>query len=374
MLTDQDRHNLDRHLTQASQLFKQRCSGWQSGMSTKQAYSIEQRLFPSIQVLSNHAEELFVDSWPGAPWQLKVAIIAAIRCEDVAVFNSALDVLAENISADETQEFSQLLWLAMPCEISKEKLQALTDHPLLNHFSESEFSKLLWPEETIRKLVGHLGISLPYWLEESDQLKYSERSVVLRDLIQQKPHASRQLMDWLEGSQSDADEWQWLTLTEDDVATELYFKHCLQNPAHLTAASYRGTANFLGRLTQCFLISAQAESAAYAVENILGVSVEWKHSMTDAKTGEPISSSPLQPVMPVDINAGNRLQLGGRCSTALTLADWLLDQPSALQTLGWYHLGQALGRAIPDYSHHWVTNQWQFLQTNIDVPEVIHEV
>jgi hypothetical protein len=181
-------------------------------------------------------------------------------------------------------------------------------------------------------------------------------------------------MDWLEGQPSCSPHWQWLTLTTDSVATNLYFKHCMQEPRHLQAAVLQGSDIYLDNLKNCFPVAALAEQASRAVEQILSVDVSWQPSIKDAHTGEPVTNSPLQPVMPVDFKAPGAPLIQGKPRTAINLADWLLNQPSALQQIGWLSLGQCLGKVIPDLSHHWVHDQWQFLQMNISVPEVEYEV
>ena len=370
MITTKDRSNLDRHLKLAAQWLKKREAGWQSGMNSQQAYRIEQRLFPSISLLSDYAQDYLLEQWPSKPWPLKVALIAALQSNNSVVFEAALAKLAIMISKEKAF-YLPTLWLANPQNLSSEKRQAFIDSDVPARMDDEDFHQCYWAEDTTRHIALQGSFTLPAWLKESNQLKYSERNALLRALILKEPGSTATLTTQLAAAPSTDDKWQWLTLTSDPIAGELFFSHCEQVPLHLPAAALNGSPYYLKRLLAAFSISALAQPAAEAVAAILAAPIDWKPVLTDTQTGEPIADAPSLPVVPTVPEFGEAVLLSGQPKDALNVAQWMLAQPAPLQGLAWFHLGQCLKTVLPNLSCHWTHSQWHLLKQNFATDSMV---
>ncbi len=371
MMTTKDRNNLDRHLKLAAQWLKKRQLGWDAGMATQQAYQIEQRLFPSLSLLSDYAQGYIIERWPEKPWPLKVALIAALQSDIKLVFESALDKLASILVTDEADFFMSTLWLANPQDLSKEKLAAFLDSSIPSLMGEENFHQCHWSNDTMRIIALQCDWTLPAWMKASSQLKHSKQTALLRALILKEHGAASAFTAELAQAHSWDDSWQWLTLTNDPIAADLFFTHCEQVPHHLAAAALQGSQHYLVRLLQCFSKLSLAESAALAVENILATKIEWQPVLADAKTGKPLKNSPSLPMPPTLPEGSHAGLLLGQPKTPVNVANWLLSQPAALQVLAWYHLGQCCHKVLPNLSRHWTHSQWHLLKQSLPIEQKV---
>ena len=366
MLTAKDRNNLERHLKHAAQWLKKRESGWQQGMDTQQAYRIEQRLFPSLSVLSDYAEDFFDgDAWPEKPWPLKTVLIAMLQSNNIDVFIRALQKLDEIIDQDENDFFTSALWLANPKDLSTEKLDALIDNPLAKRLTETQLAQCCWQPATMRKLALQCDLALPFWLDDSEQIPHSETASLLRSMILAQPSAVERLIAHLSTQAPQSDHWTWLTLSENARSLDLFFQHCESEPSHLPVAALQGTTACIDHLLSCFRKAPMAKAAASAIEVILATPVDWQPALVDTATGESVAGSSAYPVAP-DIG-GEHAQalLQGQLKNASNLSAWFLNQHPQVQRMGWYHLGQLLGQVLPDMTYHWTHCQWRFLQSQV---------
>jgi hypothetical protein len=360
-----DRNNLDRHLKLAAQWLKKRQSGWDSGIDTRQAYKLEQRLFPSLSLLSDYASDYLIDQWPEKPWPLKVALIAALQSESMVVFEAALEKLATLLLEDDASFYVSVLWLANPVDLSKEKRVSFCNSRVPATMTEADFHHCYWSDETMQYLAIQCDWSLPAWLPESASLNYSNETILLRSLILNKPESASALTRFLASEPSDSTKWQWITLTRDPLATDLYFQHCEQEPQHLAAAALQGSNTYVEKLLQCFSKSALAEIASDAVETILATPIEWQPVLKSAENGQPLKDSPSLPVAPNNTPSSDYLLLQGQPKTAINVAHWALSQPATMQALAWYHLGQSCAVVLPNLSKHWTHSQWHLLKQRL---------
>ena len=371
MITTKDRSNLDRHLKLAAQWLKKRHAGWESGMNTKQAYEIEQRLFPSLSLLSDYAQDYLLEQWPEKPWPLKAALIATLQSDSLDVFHAGLAKLAMLIEKGELDFYISALWLANPKNLTKDKLHALLDSKVPPLMGEKNFHQCYWSEDTLRTLAVQVGWSLPGWLAESNQLKHSIDTALLRALILREAGSAETLMELLASKPSDSDMWQWITLSSDPIATDLYFQHCEHFPNHLAAAALQGSNRYLEKLMQCFNKASLAEAAVFAVESILATPIEWQPVLTQVDNGKPVKDAPSLPIIPNNANVSESFLLQGQTKTVRSVAHWLLAQPTSMQALAWYHLGQCCNTVLPNLSQHWTHSQWRELRAIVSAEQKV---
>ncbi|MEJ2043361.1 MAG: hypothetical protein P8X74_00765 [Reinekea sp.] len=373
MITTKDRHQLQRHLKQATQLYKTREKLWQTGAKINQLQSLELRLFASLSILSNYASDFLLTDWPRRPAEEKIALLAVLQSNDEEVISFAIETYQAILKAnDYSDEYLSLLVLAQPINVTRQYVDRLLDAGIFNSKSEHILNACQWSPDTIRYLVIQAQIKLPFWLDETDELKHSVTGSIRRRLMQRDPSSEHQLTGYLQQQDSECQQWQWLPLVQNTTALNLFFEHSEQIPQHLWAAVFNGTSDVLANLEGSLEKSSLADIAAWSLEQLLNEPVQWQPAVAEAVTGKTLANVAMIPRLAKALPELNQPILLGQPKTPLLFTHWLLAQPRQYQSAGWIHLAQLSEQLMPDLSMQWLHTQLVYLSTIFPAPENSH--
>lgn len=355
ILSTKDRHQLQRHLKQATQLFKKREQGWATGCSISPTLQLERRLFASLSILSDYAESFLLGNWPEKPEECKVALLACFQSHSTEAFSYALaewQRLLEDGSLDIA--FQKLLYLATPTGLSVHQRDELLNLKVFDNLV-STLDGALWEPDTIRHIALHSSALLPAHVESSDSAAYSQHATAARAIIKDPGSASGLILKILQQREAASKWWQWLPLT--GARDKAFEEHVMTHPEHLWACVFDSSSHMMSQVREWLNTSQLNESAAWVLEQWHAKPLEYKPVVSDAASGRGPANAPTNASLPETFESPSSPIFMGQPKTAQSVAQWLLQQSSERQLLGWLHLGQLTQNVLPDLSTHWLHTQ-----------------